>query len=325
MKKLLLILIISSVFFPLLAKDFFINIDPVSVQYKKGCYKEFVYQEDNAGEYKKLSELDWNVDNNYYIGTGFSTGFKNLCLSSSFYFAKDEKSGVMYDSDWVTLDPDLKTNYSISDNTLNMNFGVDVNLKYSLNFEDFFYISPMLGYMFDYIDFSACNGHGWYGNTEYSKTGKDVSWDSPDAKVCEKLFGIDYKKKTSNFYFGVGLTFKFPVVTVNQYVKAGINTNATSLDTHYGKNDHKTNYIDVMKGNQALAIAGIDAVFNITEHIKIKAGAEYLKQGLILGPSGYNEVKNPDMKAIHYSKFSNSIGESSVDLFSASLGLTLSF
>ncbi len=168
-----------------------------------GKYGEYVYSWTGKSV---VSYLEWQQLPLYKFGLQADFTYNNFLISSNFFYGLSLKCGTMYDSDWGSKG--VKTTYSISDNYAIRNYDFSLNLSYKINF-DHFSLIPEISYSYYYDYFQSSNGEGWYGSENYSKNGKEVSWDSPYARHYTKLSRIELKRESS--YFFIGLSCKIPI------------------------------------------------------------------------------------------------------------------
>lgn len=162
-----------------------------------GKYGEYVYSYSGKSI---ISYLEWENMPLFKLGADAKISYKNLILGGSFFYGLPLECGKMYDSDWDNYG--VKTTYSISKNNALKNYDFSFSLSYIIDCK-YFYLIPEFSYLYYYDFFQTSNGEGWYGRDIYSKTGKTVSWDSPDARHYRKLSRIELQR-TSKFYF-IGL------------------------------------------------------------------------------------------------------------------------
>lgn len=178
--------------------DIKLSIEPVfSTTF--GKYGEYVY---STSDKSILSYLEWQQLPLCKMGINSSLTLNNLSLFTSFSYGLPSKCGKMYDSDWNEYG--LKTTYSISNNYAKRNYDFSFGLTYKINLK-YLTIIPEINYKYFYDFFQSNDGEGWYGRDIYSKTGKTVSWDSPDARHYRKLSRIELKRECK--YFFVGMNF----------------------------------------------------------------------------------------------------------------------
>ncbi|MFA6937915.1 MAG: omptin family outer membrane protease [Treponema sp.] len=254
MKKSLLICSAVLIFFNLALaaeeKTSSVTIEPfTSIKY--GKLGEYVYDTDSNGDLQKLSYLEWEVKPLVLAGLNASAKTKNITIAYNFLsYGVPLSSGNMYDSDWMAL-TDMKTNYSISENTLNHFLQAGCNVNYTFKTNTIISITPGAGFDFSSISFSARNGYGWYGDYERSTTHENISWNSPYAKyyASGELMGIDYSRET--FYTWLGFSAnadfnKYFSLSFSAYISPY--TFVSSIDKHFSNSTSTvyTAYNDLM-------------------------------------------------------------------------------
>lgn len=240
-------------------------------QLKNGCLNELVFYNVDD-EWYKLSELNWNIKNISYFGGNVAAFTKNIRLEAGFFSGFQKESAKMYDSDWQNLPdaPDMKTTFSISENTLDSSFTFSTKATYSFNIIDWLYTGLFVKYTFDQIKFSARNGYGWYGSNRYSQNGENVPYDSEFAKFfgSGSLQGIDYFRVTRmlNFGFLYGINL-FDRVQLN--LEAGFSpfADVKSLDHHYSPSGRESYYRDEIKLNYAIFELGAELKARILQNL----------------------------------------------------------
>ncbi len=220
---------------------------------RNGCLNELVFYKPED-ELFKLSELNWNIKNISYAGGKLAVSSEHFMLETGVLGGFSKSSTKMYDSDWQNLPaaPDVKTTFSISDNTVDSGFNINTKAAFFLNIEDWFQTGIFAKYSFDQIKFSARNGYGWYGSNRYSQNGEFVPYDSEYAKffAVGSLQGIDYLRVTEMYNFGFFWELTF-FDRVQLMLQAGFLPFAVvkSLDHHYSPSGRESYYRDEIKFN----------------------------------------------------------------------------
>jgi hypothetical protein len=250
-----------------------------STQY--GYFGEYVYSLDSTNStYKKLSYLEWETTPVENLGFQITGGYKRFSITGYATDGISSRCGSMSDSDWMALD-DVKTNYSISENTLNAKANTGITLQFDFYPVKDFILSPAASCDYEYISFSARNGYGWYGDSANSSTGTDVSYDSPYAQkyVAGQLCPIGYSR--ASLYTWIGLKTK---VTMNEKYAAGTSlfvspyTYVSSIDKHY-QNMSKTYYVaynDIMSGTFCYIKSNLFFTYSINHLFSLTASADIL-------------------------------------------------
>ena len=162
-----------------------------------GKYGEYVYSYSGKSV---VSYLEWQSMPLVKPGIESRLSFNNLEFSAGISYALPLKCGKMYDSDWDSYG--VKTTYSISNNYSMQNYDCYFSIGVKIDCKKFLLI-PEFSYFYYYDFFQSNDGEGWYGRDIYSKTGKTVSWDSPDARHYRKLSRIELKRESKYFFLGI--------------------------------------------------------------------------------------------------------------------------
>ena len=246
MKKPLSCLILALFSFSAVAlslKDFSLSVEPLFGM-RWGQIDEYVYQKDSGGDYKKLSELNWQIKNMFEVGGNIEGGFRKIKGKIHFSALIPGDSGVMEDSDWVDLNS-VKTTFSKSENSLVRAYDFSVLLKYEFQPVEFIKIAPLFEFEYKLISFEARNGYGWYGN----EVTPHVSWDDDKAVYYKsgKLCGIDYRREIKQFFIGYYFEYR-PIKRLKLFDSFAIAPYAytVSYDTHYSDRESTrgTDYAD---------------------------------------------------------------------------------
>lgn len=311
MKKSLLILCVAFIFFNIALvaeeKTSSVTIEPfTSIKY--GKLGEYVYDTDSNGDLQKLSYLEWEVKPLVLAGLNVSAKTKNLTIAYNFLsYGVPLSSGNMYDSDWIAL-TDMKTNYSISENTLNHFLQAGYNVNYTFKTNKIISITPGAGFEFSSISFSARNGYGWYGDYRYSTTHENVSWDSTYAKyfATGELMGIDYSRETFCTWLGFSTTADFNKhfsLLISAYISPY--TFVSSIDKHFSNSASTvyTAYNDLMDCYFSYFKTSLASEFSFSKNISL-----CLNVNCLIGESAIG---------ITYSKYATSTYEGTSSLLSS--------
>jgi len=253
--------ILGSGFISAFENGFFIGVEPV-YSLQKGTLYEYVIAYDNATKQNvKMSELDWSLSYISYLGGRIKTGWNFISLTADFSKGFSKESGTMEDYDWLDYDtsfapyyynnPDICTTKSISENTLNDAY--TINLTLSIDTNPFFdlHVSPSIGFTYESYDFSGKNGYGWYGQNPYSSDGITHSYTDPEARYFESLYGIDYARQTSDISIGTTIGYiLFDRVSLGGSIAVSPYVYTNSVDFHHSNADGTAGnyYLDIMTG-----------------------------------------------------------------------------
>lgn len=224
-------------------QDFHLELSPVFGT-KIGTINEFVYHNTDTNN-TKLSELNWDLSNAYYLGGKANLKFKNFSFDFSIAGFIPTKSGELLDSDWQNpSDSSMKTNFSISDNYLQESFFIDSNFSYSIPFVNFFELIFFTDFNYESLSFEGKDGEGWYGDNSII-----VAWNDPKARHYKKgeLGSITYEHNSYNLFFGLK-----PKFNINRFFQLELYgaispfTYMEAIDSHYkpNKKDGATVYLD---------------------------------------------------------------------------------
>ena len=228
--------------FPLYAQiftgtsDWHLEVEPrIGMTY--GSLGEYLYMKKSDGSWKKNSFLEWEEKPLWTYGLEISGSCRAFRASACVDAALPLRSGSMMDSDWKLDDrPDIKTNYSIHENTSTMNIRTGLSLACDFSPLDWLTISPLAQAEYAYRSFEARNGEGWYGDT--------VAWDDPSAThypgtyngVRYILAGLDYQFQTLQIFAGLQFTF-MPL----SRLRAGLGVFVSPYSYSFAEDRHYTN------------------------------------------------------------------------------------
>ena len=263
---------------------FHISFSPV-YSFELGQLDEFVFSKDSMENEYKLSELNWDLQN-HYLGISADFGWKWISIGTNASLGFSGNSGNMLDSDWQdNSNHSIKTNFSISDNSIKSSGSFEIRLKGILpvtpeSKADIFAIKviPSVTYHYSYHSFSANNAEGWYGDSGH--TGKtSVPYDSEYAKHYEKgtLCGIDYLREQNKVFIGTGVDFNF-IKRFNLFLNFDISvySSINSLDTHYGNLNKTTGKMFLDKMQEAFKTIRFSASLNYNFYKDFYICADYL-------------------------------------------------
>jgi len=251
-----------------------------------GVMNEYVF-DTSTGKDIKLSELNWDVIPICFVGLGANVSYS--IFDFSFYAMNyfGSASASMRDSDWQNFnDRNMKTNYSISENTINKAFAFGTDFKVSAIKNSFVDFKGTLSLEYTFFDFSARNGYGWYGDRVHTKLPMDVAWNDPRAMFygVGKLSGIDYQR--SHFFTWTGLELSFsPIrfVTLCASFSVSAFSLVTSLDTHYRKTSYYDRSLSFFSG-----IKQDYCVFlSFSSNVKVRFGLSFCDTSLSIGQDSY--------------------------------------
>lgn len=288
------------------AQNAAISVEPLfGSQY--GTLNEYVFADYGTDKSnRKLSQLDWETKPVFYAG-GKADVFYKL-FDFSFYGGGffSTKSGKMYDSDWLSAsDKNIKTNYSISKNSLNKGGFCGTSFSASFPLLSWLEVSPSISVDYEYYYFSARDGYGYYGDSQHSKSNTDVSWTDQNAKFYPTgtLAGIDYKR--NQFFIWTGILSKFKPFNFLE-LSAGIYTSPFSIVDSVDHHFKKAFYYDSMYGFFSGWKINSSVSFYINSHFSVKAAASWTLLNCIKGCT----YENTSSESGPYAKVSKSNSES---------------
>lgn len=292
MRKFPLFLLLFSVCFSLFAAkagDFSLEVEPL-FGFKSGQIDEFVFLKSSDYEDDKLSELNWEINHEYYAGIKLNGGFKDFFAETSFCAGIPSKVGGMNDSDWLNVriagaeDYQYKTNYSESDNYLKYDFSYDLKLGYIFHLPAVkslkTSIKPFLGFQYKNIKFDGKNGTAWYGA---DKGGYYAKWNDTENQSVSLFSGkvISYERQSSIFWLGADSEFDFlEDFSFFAGFKVSPYLYSESIDEHHLKD---SGYLDVTPGFFAAFDFSLGAEYKITERQSLCLSAEYFYMRTLRG------------------------------------------
>ncbi len=293
MKKLFLSAAIFLFLVPVFAarEDWSLSVEPLA-GLKFGQVDEYVFLKQSNYDDDKLSELNWELKNEFYGGLKINSGWKKIFLNLSFTSGITSQTGQMADSDWLNIgtagleDYQYKTNYSESDNYLDYDYTFEIKAGY--DFEpyknDFLRLSvkPFAGLYFNSISFDAEDGSYWYGATVNDTY--QLPWNDSSTKE-EHFTGkvISYKRTSYIFWLGFDSSLELPK---NFVLNTGFNFSpylySESIDTHWKRAlmfaDKTPGYFGAFKWN-------LGAEYKIAKRHSILLNASYFYMRTLRGDS----------------------------------------
>ncbi len=207
------------------------------IEVEGGKHGEYILDENQ----NPISALEWQIFPLVMTGFSFQFDYNNLNLETEALIGIPARCGNMNDSDWKE---NLKYIYSENQafSILNYRFGLNANYNFLLKN---FLIGPVISLEYHYDSFEAKNGHGWYGISKYSKNGKDVSWNDPNANYFDYIPGYsDYTMQI--FYTYTGVKFSSSIKDRLSFSLTSLISPYTyvySIDNHFNGSGQKTKYV----------------------------------------------------------------------------------
>ncbi len=253
--------------------DYKLSFEPF-VECVSGNIGEYVYTNNTNGDDVLYSYLDWELKPVWIYGLNAEAIVHNLGISIRLASAMPTRCGNMYDSDWLNKD-NMKTTYSISENSLESYLDIALKVFYEFDVSDFFSAGPTMEIGTRSIKFSAENGYGWYGQP--GPGGYIYPYNSGEPYASEKhkgdLCGIDYQK--DSVYTFLGARIKINAGNRFHFIAEGAlspYTRMEAYDTHWrdmrktSSNDYKdkvSSYFKTFKGD-------LSAYFDLNDAISFK-------------------------------------------------------
>jgi outer membrane protease len=252
-----------------------------------GTSFELVYQKPDV----LLSELRWNMNPLFYLGTFLEISRKDFFERPGFYAKLDLKAGFpgktgsMEDLDWLAADNTL-SHFSLHDNFTNSAFLLDASLGYSIPFFSAFIITPQIALHYMHYKWIGRDGYYQYGDEIISGIVYEA-WDDSIPKTYVHGNVVGYSQDWIIASFGLSLQYSFlkrffiegsflfsPLISVS------------AVDVHYFTD---VRYNDNSSGGYMLEPAFVFS-FSFNEKMKLNAKASYRYINDSTGFSGYTLV-----------------------------------
>lgn len=244
--------------------------------YKSGQYNEIVLQQNSYNFFTTLSELNWELKPEFYVGAELEAGWKFLSLSTRITTGSSlfDTCGNMYDSDWAGLTW-MQTNYSISQNRLVYDWSIDTKINFTFNPVSSLFTAIYVGVSYSDTSFTSSLGYGWYGDRNSTGLGYNSPYWVSAAKFYApgQLYGVDYTRKNVNILLGTTASYTFwQKLELKIDIAVAPFTYIYSNDTHYGRN-YFMYYIDQPLGYFSYFEFGTSLAYKITPRLTV--GAKY--------------------------------------------------
>lgn len=271
--------------------DFSLSVEPL-IGVKNGQVNEYVFLKEPIYDCDKLSELNWEIKNEFYSGLKLNGGYKNIFLEAGFTAGFPLECGTMKDSDWLnnnssevtkTSGHDYKTNYSESDNYIDYDISASLKTGYSFKLPELkkisTKISPFFEFEYQLFKFTAKNGTAWYGS---ETDGYYAAWN--DAKI-QYLSGdvISYKRQNFIFWLGGSIAFNLPKdFSVGAGFKFSPFVYSESIDCHHLRGLY---FLDIVSDFCSLFNYNFNTEYKIDSKKSICLNADYLYMKTLRGKS----------------------------------------
>ncbi len=224
--------------------DFKLSLEPLA-GFRYGQIDEYVFLKQCDYSDDKLSELNWELKNEYYAGANIEAGWKKIFIKTTFTAGIPMQTGSMTDSDWLNAqvanagDYQYKTCYSSHDNYLEYDFSFGIKSGYDFDLlekEKFsLKVRPFLGFDYNIIKFKGKNGSGSYGY------GSSPYLEYNDENSLEYTYSgkvISYQRQTYLTWLGFETVFElFSRYRLNTGFQFSPYLYAESIDTHWIRSD----------------------------------------------------------------------------------------
>ena len=274
--------------------DFSLSVEPL-IGVKNGQVNEYVFLKESNYDCDKLSELNWEIKNEFYSGLKLNGGYKNVFLEAGFTAGFPLKCGTMKDSDWLnnnssevtkTSGHDYKTNYSESDNYIDYDISASLKTGYSFKLPELkkisTKISPFFEFEYQLFKFTAKNGTAWYGN---ETEGYYAAWNDEKNRSIKYFSGdvISYKRQNFIFWLGGSIAFNLPKdFSVGAGFKFSPFVYSESIDCHHLRGLY---FLDIVSDFCSLFNYNFNTEYKIDSKKSICLNADYLYMKTLRGKS----------------------------------------
>lgn len=274
--------------------DFSLSVEPL-IGVKNGQVNEYVFLKESNYDCDKLSELNWEIKNEFYSGLKLNGGYKNVFLEAGFTAGFPLECGTMKDSDWLnnnssevtkTSEHDYKTNYSESDNYIDYDISASLKTGYSFKLPELkkisTKISPFFEFEYQLFKFTAKNGTAWYGN---GTDGYYAAWNDEENRSIKYFSGdvISYKRQNFIFWLGGSIAFNLPKdFSVGAGFKFSPFVYSESIDCHHLRGLY---FLDIVSDFCSLFNYNFNTEYKIDSKKSICLNADYLYMKTLRGKS----------------------------------------
>lgn len=273
--------------------DFSLSVEPL-IGVKNGQVNEYVFLKEANYDCDKLSELNWEIKNEFYSGLKLNGGYKNVFLEAGFTAGFPLKCGTMKDSDWLnnnssvtkTSGHDYKTNYSESDNYIDYDISASLKTGYSFKLPELkkigTKISPFFEFEYQLFKFTAKNGTAWYGN---ETNGYYAAWNDEEKRSIKYFSGdvISYKRQNFIFWLGGSIAFNLPKdFSVGAGFKFSPFVYSESIDCHHLRGLY---FLDIVSDFCSLFNYNFNTEYKIDSKKSICLNADYIYMKTLRGKS----------------------------------------
>lgn len=274
--------------------DFSLSVEPL-IGVKNGQVNEYVFLKESNYDCDKLSELNWEIKNEFYSGLKLNGSYKNVFLEAGFTAGFPLECGTMKDSDWLnnnssevteTSGHDYKTNYSESDNYIDYDISASLKTGYSFKLPELkkisTKISPFFEFEYQLFKFTAKNGTAWYGS---ETDGYYTAWNDEKNRKILYFSGdvISYKRQNFIFWLGGSIAFNLPKdFSVGAGFKFSPFVYSESIDCHHLRGLY---FLDIVSDFCSLFNYNFNTEYKIDSKKSICLNADYLYMKTLRGKS----------------------------------------
>lgn len=294
--------------------NFKFSIEP-SFGMRSGIFDEYVYDNSKTdGSEYYLSALEWNMKHSFYYGIDADACFKNFHVIAAWKQFIPNSFGEMTDSDFLqdyyygTGRTDIKTNYSVHDNSLASGFNIGLTLKYDFYPVQILSISPVIELTFENYTFKAKNGTAYYGNQRDSSSfGSYYPYTDVNNRTVHHIPGDNIYLERNDFFSWIGA--EAAIRTSNGRWLFSLKLLCSPYTCMYAHDSHLLRnlyFLDISHGIFSVFSAKTFAQFNITEHIGVRFSFSALISTEFQGKEYLSDSRNGT-----YKKTETKVGASS--------------
>lgn len=248
-----------------------------------GEVNEIVY---NPVTGRKVSHLDWQIDNTVMVGAGLSvTPSSWIKLNVDLAFSVSDGSGSMDDYDWVVPGLDWTDWSSHDDMTVDQIWKLDLNAEFPLYEQPSMKITGILGFKREEYEFSASGG-----NFIYSVNGfRDTIGSFQDG-----LLAISYEQVYTTPYIGIGFSADMQPLTFSGRVIGSALVNLEATDTHHLRN------LEFEDDFETGTMFGIDLAlaYSYSHNLQFMFGFQYLNYDEVKGSTQLKDLSTGEVSLV---------------------------
>lgn len=277
--------------------DFSLSVEPL-IGVKNGQVNEYVFLKESNYDCDKLSELNWEIKNEFYSGLKLNGGYKNVFLEAGFTAGFPLECGTMKDSDWLnnnssevtkTSGHDYKTHYSESHNYIDYDISASLKTGYSFKLPELkkisTKISPFFEFEYQLFKFTAKNGTILLYGKEIETEGYYAAWNDEENRSIKYFSGdvISYKRQNFIFWLGGSIAFNLPKdFSVGAGFKFSPFVYSESIDCHHLRGLY---FLDIVSDFCSLFNYNFNTEYKIDSKKSICLNADYLYMKTLRGKS----------------------------------------